>query len=328
MPMTRLPLRLSLLVTLCCFNTAAWAAAPRQDFAPWLQALQDEAVSKGISPITVHEVLDNILPDARVLELDQKQPENTLTFATYSKNILSADRIKTGKILMRKYSKTLKKISANTGVPPQIIVALWGIESAFGKNMGGFSTLEGLVTLAYDGRRADYFRSEVFQALRMIDQDHISPDDMTGSWAGAMGQSQFMPTTYLHYAVDYNHDGRRDIWHTTSDVLASIANYVAKGCNWERGIPWGYEVELTQPVDTALISMKGNYIFRTPQEWSALGVHRLHGKMSVAKELALIHPDGDNGRSFLVSHNFRAIMTWNRSSYFATTVGLLGDRLR
>ncbi len=214
------------------------AAANEQPFETWLFELRDEAVQKGLRPALVDEALDGISPIDRVIELDRKQPESTMTMQKYLQNVLPESRINKAQELYEENRELLDKVSREYGVQPQYIVALWGIESNFGERMGNFSIIEALATLAYDGRRSEYFRKELFNALTILDQGHISVPDMEGSWAGAMGQCQFMPTSFLRYAVDYDGDGKKDIWGTKADVFASIANYLSsEGWNGQKG--WG-----------------------------------------------------------------------------------------
>jgi len=182
------------------------------------------------------------IPNPRVIELDQKQPESAITFKAYRHNVVTPARIKKGAELARFYREELDALEAQTGVPPQIVVALWAVESSFGQDMGDFEVVNSLATLAYEGRRADFFRAELLSALRILETENMTPGDLRGSWAGAMGQCQFMPSTYLKYAVDVIGDGRRDIWNSDADVLASIANYLAQ-LGWQRDLPWGREVE-------------------------------------------------------------------------------------
>jgi membrane-bound lytic murein transglycosylase B len=202
------------------------AHVPDQAFQNWLADFKSDALSKGISQQTLNEAFASTEPIDRVIELDRKQPESTMTLEEYLQKVVSAQRISQGKELYSENRALLDQISAEYGVPGNYIVALWGIETNYGNNTGGFSIVDSLATLAYDGRRSEYFRGELINALKIIDADHIDAIDMDGSWAGAMGQCQFMPSSFLSYAVDYNHDGKRDIWNTQEDVFASIANYL------------------------------------------------------------------------------------------------------
>ena len=327
--MVKINLTLILCGALCLFGGATSALAlpiNGNTFGVWLQNLEQEAIAQGISPETTHAALDSAFLDDRVVALDQKQPEGTVSFASYAEQIVTPEMVREGRAMMDEHEDLLDAISETYGVAPQIIVALWGIESHFGRNSGKYQIVDSLVTLAYEGRRAEFFRNELFNALRILDQEHIPATALRGSWAGAMGQCQFMPSTYLGYAVDYAHHGRRDIWGTTPDVLASIANYLAAE-GWNRDLTWGREVELTQPVDARNIGLSQS---RSLQEWSDLGVRNLDGDPLPVKALqaSLIQPDGADGRSFIVYDNFRALMRWNRSTYFGLTVGLLADQLR
>jgi membrane-bound lytic murein transglycosylase B len=210
-------------------------------------------------------------------------------------------------------------------VEPRFVVALWGIESDFGKVMGNYAVVSALATLAYDGRRSSYFRGELISALRIVDQGHIRADNMTGSWAGAMGQCQFMPSTFLGYAVDYDGDGRKDIWNDRADALASIANFISR-LGWRGGEGWGREVMLPAGFDP---SATGLEVKRPTGEWSRLGVRSIDAGPLAGREgeASLVMPDGAGGPAFLVYDNFRTIMKWNKSTYFATAVGYLADSM-
>lgn len=306
--------------------TSAANAQPSANYAAWLQELEQEAISNGINPTVVHGALDDVTPDEQVIELDQKQPETTVTFQHYLHNVASAERIEAGQRLLEKYGDTLDEIAQRYGVPPQIIVALWGIESSFGQDSGHFNVIVSLLTLAYEGRRAEFFRAELLNALRVLEKENLSASSLIGSWAGAMGQCQFMPSTYLHYAVDYDGDGRPDIWDSRRDVWASIAHYLASE-GWDSNLTWGREVELENDIPASEVGLDHQYLL---SEWAEKGVRSVDGSALPHKALkaSLIQPDGPDGRSFLVYDNFRALMRWNRSTYFATTVGLMADRMK
>jgi membrane-bound lytic murein transglycosylase B len=319
-----------ILFFLIWMSVSSVQAAPFQNdsgnaFSIWLSALQQDAIANGISPETARSALGVVMLDDRVVTLDQKQPEGTVTFDAYSRRIVSASRITTGHALLEKYSTELNEIGQRYGVQPQVIVALWGMESSFGRNSGDYNIVDSLVTLAYEGRRADFFRKELFNALRILDQEHIPATSLRGSWAGAMGQCQFMPSTYLRYAVDYNNNGVKNIWTEPTDVWASIANYIAAE-GWKSDQTWGREVELQKDITASEIGLDHQH---TLAEWQQWGVRSLDGSALPDKPLkaSLIQPDGADGRSFLVYDNFRALMRWNHSTYFATAVGLLADRI-
>ncbi|MDR3423559.1 MAG: lytic murein transglycosylase [Alphaproteobacteria bacterium] len=291
----------------------------------WLQQTEQQAIDSGIAPGTVHEALDAFVPDPRVVELDQKQPETTISFETYRHNTVTAKRIEEGAELMHLYARELNAITARTGVPPQITVALWGIESSFGKSPGNFETVTALATLAYEGRRADFFRSELIASLRILEREHIPASELRGSWAGAMGQCQFMPSTYLKYAVDGDGDGKIDIWNNPVDALASIATYLAAE-GWQRDLTWGREVEAADLPATEI----GLSQTHSLAEWAQEGVTNIDGTHVPQRDLqaSLLQPDGSGGASFLAYDNIRALMRWNRSTYFALSVGLLADEIR
>ena len=295
-------------------------------FSTWLGQLEEEAISTGIAETTVHAALDNATLDQRVLVQDQRQPETTISFATYLKNTVTDTRVREGKRLLKENKATITAMAQRFRVQPELIVALWGMESSFGKNGGSYGEVDSLVTLAYQGRRADFFRKELLATLRILDQEHMPPEKMRGSWAGAMGQCQFMPTTYLRYAADGDGDGVRDIWQNQTDVFASIANYIAAE-GWRDDQTWGREVKLTKRMSPKNIGLEKKF---TLAQWNKIGVRSKNKKPLPAKALkaSLIQPDGPHGRSFLVYDNFRAVMRWNHSTYFATAVGLLADRIK
>ncbi len=292
-------------------------------FQAWLTEFKSEAMAQGISPATLDAAFFNVFgPIERVIELDRSQPESRLTLDEYLVKVVSIQRIEKGRTLLAENRVLLDSIGAKFGVQPRFIVALWGIETDYGRVTGGYSVIGSLATLAYEGRRADFFRSELLQALWIVQEGHIDPYNMTGSWAGAMGQSQFMPSSFNAYAFDYDGDGRRDIWGTLPDVFASIANYLAS-FNWRGDQTWGREVRAPSGLDPNLLSLDVN---RSLQEWQALGVRNLDGSALPDRPLSasLIYP-GDGPRAFLVYENFKTILKWNRSSYFGVAVGQLAD---
>jgi membrane-bound lytic murein transglycosylase B len=295
------------------------------DFATWLKAFRTDAEGQGISARTLNLALANIEPIPHVIELDHKQPEFTLTFADYIAHVVPEARVERGRELLQENRALLEKIAAKYNVQPQYIVALWGIESDYGRITGDFPVIPSLATLAYDGRRSAYFRGELIAALRILDRGLIDLDTMRGSWAGAMGQSQFMPSSYLHYAVDFEGKGHRDIWHDSADVFASTANYLSQ-LGWKGGETWGHEVQLPPNFDSKLADLG---VRKPALEWEGLGVHRMDGGPlpDPARPASVVLPGGEGGPAYLVYDNYRTIMKWNHSTYFATAVGLLADRI-
>lgn len=305
---------------------APGAFANAQPFADWLKDLRRDAEAKGISQKTLGVALQGVQPIDRVLELDRKQPEFTLTFRDYLARVVNDARVEKGRRLLEEHRTIIDQASRKYGVQPRFIVALWGIESDFGRLTGGFPVISALATLAYDGRRSAFFRQELMNALQIIDQGHIAAGSMTGSWAGAMGQSQFMPSSFLNFAVDFDGDGRRDIWTSLPDVFGSIANYLGKS-GWDIDLTWGRPVSL--PPGFAASELATLQVRKTLSEWQALGVRKIDGgHLPTQRDLvASIVKPGDGDEAFLAYDNYRVIMKWNRSLFFATAVGTLSDRL-
>lgn len=302
-------------------------ASAAQSFEAWLQSFRARALSEGVSRQTVESALDNLQPDERVMALDRKQPEGTTSFAKYRTSVVTPERIAQGRERMARYAGILQDISQRTGVAPQYIVALWGIETSFGKNTGGFHIVPSLATLAWEGRRAEFFSNELLNALRILDNGDIDLPNFKGSWAGAMGQNQFMPSSFMKFAADGDNDGKRDIWTNPADVFASTANYLARN-GWRGGERWGRAVHIPKGLDAApLIGAKTE---KTLSEWARLGVTLPGGESLPADDdikASLVAPDGVSGPAYLAYDNFRVIMRWNRSTYFATSVGLLANAI-
>jgi membrane-bound lytic murein transglycosylase B len=301
------------------------AAAAEQDFARWLADLRLEARGQGISQATLDRALGSVKPIARVIELDRRQPEFTQTFWSYLDRAVSDQRVETGRRLLAKHAALLQDVERRYGVQPRFLVAIWGLESDYGNVTGGFPVIGALVTLAHDERRSDFFRAELLQSLRIIDQGHISAERMTGSWAGAMGQVQFMPTTFAAYAVDGDGDGRRDIWHSLPDAFASAANFL-RALSWQGDKTWGREVRLPGDFDWELNGLGQS---KTLEEWQALGVRRVGGGDLPQVEVSgsIVLPAGHTGPAFLVYQNYRSTLGWNRSHLYAIAVGHLADRI-
>lgn len=297
-------------------------------FDQWVQEFKQEASSQGISPSLLDQAFQGVTPDETIIRLDRKQPEGTMMLSEYLTKVVNGQRAREGQRMLEKYRPLLTEIGARYGVQPRFIVALWGIETSYGEITGGFNIVEALATLAYDGRRADFFRKELLNSLRILQEGHIGVESFTGSWAGAMGQCQFMPSTFMDHAVDYNGDGHKDIWRTQADVFASMANYLSK-LGWNDDINWGREVRVPQGFDRSQADLT---IKKSVSEWARLGVTKLDGRSLPNKPEvygSVVFPDGDKGgnRAFLVYENFNYILQWNRSKYFGTAVGTLADMI-
>lgn len=314
------------------FCTLGWAsngyATDDPAFAAWIEELEVDARDAGISEETIEAALGSLTLEPDVVELDRKQPETRQTFEQYRSRVLSKSRVDRGRKLLKEHRELLNKIAADYGVQPRFIISLWGIETSYGAFLGGHHVIQALATLAYDGRRADLFRRELISAMRILDRGDIDIEDMKGSWAGAMGQSQFMPSSFLRFAVDYDGDGRRDIWTSLPDVFASIANYLSKS-GWNDQYTWGRPVQLAA-AEKSSRNASGLKIVKSLPEWQSLGVRRKNGRNlpSVALNASLLRTDEGEGPSYLVYDNFRVLMVWNRSTYFALTVSELSDLIK
>ncbi len=294
-------------------------------FDEWLMELRQEALAQGIRPATLDAALKDIRsPLERVLELDRSQPEFMQTFSGYMNSRISDARIRRGRALLQEHAPLLRDIERRYGVQPHYLVAFWALESNFGDFTGGFSVINALATLAYDPRRSNFFRGELLAALKIIDDGHIDVDRMTGSWAGAMGQCQFMPSTFANYAVDGDGDGKIDIWNSLPDIFASAANYLSKS-GWRGDERWGREVVLPSGFD---LELAGTNVRKPVSEWSRMGVTRADGSPlgNADIEGSIILPAGASGPAFIGYRNFRTIMVWNRSTLYALSVGHLADR--
>jgi membrane-bound lytic murein transglycosylase B len=309
------------------FSTAftAMATEPDTDFALCIASLKETARAEEISPAVIDQVLDQVSQSERVLELDSRQPEFTQTFAAYFNARVTDTRVSRGRELLNQHRSLLEKVRAQTGVPPQYLVAFWGLETNFGSYLGKMAIADSLATLACDKRRSRYFTAELVSALRIIDAGDISLDQMQGSWAGAMGHVQFMPSTYLRYAVDFDGDGRRDLFGSLDDAFGS-AGYFLKSLGWESGMRWGREVLLPVNFDYRLV---WDSAARPLRHWRKLGITDAFGTaLPLADvEARLRLPAGHRGPVFLTYDNFNVIMRWNRSVSYALSVGHLADRI-
>ena len=298
----------------------------QEDFSRWLTEFKTEARQKGVSNEILDQAFEGVMPIPRIIELDRKQPESVLTLNQYVKRVVPKRRIKLGRKRLAENEMLLKEVATKYGVQERFLVAFWGIETDFGRHTGGYSVVAALATLAFDGRRSAFFRRQLFDALMILEEGHIAPKDMKGSWAGAMGQAQFIPSTFRAYAVDGDGDGKIDIWNSKADVFSSAANYLSK-VGWNDDLTWGREVELPKNFDLSQASLD---IKKPLGEWRRLGVRRLNDRDLPDRDIeaSVIVPDEKPGsRAYLVYDNYRAILHWNRSHKFAVAVGTLSDHI-
>lgn len=299
---------------------------PAQTFDEWLNAFRTEALNAGIRADVFDRAFAGITPDMSVIKADRSQPEFTRPVWEYLDGALSPVRVRKGQALLLQYSDILQRIEQRYGVDRQALVAVWGMESNFGDFQGNKSVIRSLATLAYEGRRPAFANSQLIAALQIIQHGDIQPEKMLGSWAGAMGQTQFIPTTYNTHAVDFDGDGRRDIWNSPADALASTAHYL-QSSGWQKGQPWGVEVQLKSGFDYALADASTR---KTVGEWLSLGMTTSNGKAlpygSEQLSASLLLPAGYRGPAFLILDNFRAVLKYNNSSSYALAVNLLSER--
>jgi membrane-bound lytic murein transglycosylase B len=301
------------------------AHAASGSFAAFLDGLRADARKAGIAPATFERAFAGVAPNQKVLERDRHQPEFTMTWARYRALVIGEQRIVNGREAVARERPLLRRVEERFGVGPGVVAGIWGLESSFGTQTGDFRVIEALATLAWDGRRAAFFRGELMAALKILDHGDIAPAKMTGSYAGAMGQPQFMPSSYLRYAVDFEGHGKRDIWTSRADVLGSIANYLAKS-GWRSGEGWGQQVALPPGFDFSSI---GRDASRMLADWVRQGVRPFGGAWRAASDMpaAIVAPDGEGGEAFVVHANFKAIRRYNPSDFYALAVGLIGDRI-
>lgn len=298
-----------------------------EGFAAYVEQIKQEALADGYSAETLETAFAGVQFYQRSVKADRNQPEFKLTLDTYLPRAVPEWKAKKAVEMYAEHRELLEKIGAEYGVQPRFIVALWGIETNFGSFTGGMDVISALTTMAYEGRREEFFKKELWHALTIVQEGHIPIDQMKGSWAGAMGQAQFMPSSFMSYAVDYDGDGRKDIWGSQGDVFASAANYL-KSVGWRDDVTWGRQVQLPEDFDAELASLK---VKKPLAEWQALGVRRYDGGDLPVRddiEASVVIPDDQQGRVFLAYSNYDALMRWNRSHYFVAAVGYLSDRIR
>ena len=319
--------------------SAGSSLAQERDFQAWLEEVRVEAREKGISEHIIQNALKDVQPVRRIIERDRNQAEDKLTLSIYLNRVVSKRTINRGRRMAREHRDLLKQVAKKYGVQPRFILAIWGIETRFGAVKANVPIIPSVATLAFDRRRSKYFRSQLFAVLSMLDKGYIEQENLLGSWAGAMGQPQFMPSSYLAYAQDFDGDGRRDIWKNTGDVLASIANYLAVH-GWRDDTTWGRAVQVPEGLPEQL----GKFTRRAARgcrartsepkrlsEWQALGVRRIDGSDLPTRNLSavMVIPDGPGGKDkFLVYRNYASIMSYNCAHLYSVTVGTLSDKIK
>jgi len=324
-------MKLTKFITLSTLIISSFTATANSDeakipFDEYVTNLKGEAIELGISPTVVNSAFEKVEFLQRSVKSDKEQPEFKLTLDTYIPRAVPDWKIEQAREAYKKHYHLLHEIGQEYGVQPRFIVALWGIETNFGRLTGRHYVISSLTTMAYEGRREALFKKQLFAALTILDEGHIEQDKFIGSWAGAMGQVQFMPTSYLNYAVDYDGDGKKDIWNNYADVFASAANYL-KTEGWDDSETWGRQVLIPEDFDIELAGIKNR---KTLDEWQALGVRRFDGSAlpKVDMNASIVIPDDASGRVYLAYNNYRVLMHWNRSYYFATAVSYLSERIK
>ncbi len=300
------------------------AVAAQQNWTAWVADVRKEALEQGISPNVFDTAFTGVSePSKAVKGLAHSQPEKRLTYSKYLNSRVDAYRIAIGRKEFKKNQAILEDIGKQYGVDPYFIVAFWGLETSYGSYMGNFPVVKSLATLAYDSNRPAFFRKELFLALHILNDGHVTMEKFKGEWAGASGQPQFLPSSWVKYAVDYDKDGHKDIWASKPDVFASIANYM-KLNGWQTGQPWAIYVKLPPHFD---MSLEGKSIIKSVKEWEALGVRTENGQPLPYQDLqaSIVQPNG--GPVFLAYPNYRMILHYNNSIYYAGAIGYLADKI-
>lgn len=320
-----------ILAILVGFSTSSIAMAKEEKWQNFLQGVQFELEAKGMDASSFTKAMEGVAaPDVKVGKKLKKQPESVFTFESYRTRMVNANRIKTGQSKLKKYADNFAATEEKYDVSRYVVTSLWGIESVFGAKQGNFKIIPSLATLAYNSHRKDFFRKELINAVKIVNEGHISLDKFTGSWAGAMGQCQFMPSSFYRFGADGNADGKIDIWQEEADVFASASNYLRMS-GWRSDMNWGEAVTLTKYLPKIKLSERGLSDPKPLSDWYAMGIaHKYMPPKKWRQETRmarLFMPDGPSERSYLVYENFDVIMKWNRSSYFAFSVLNLADRL-
>lgn len=329
-------MKVELKVLLAVLVSIVTIPVPAEDssFDGYLRDVARQARETGISAATIERAFDGLEVDPRVIGFDRRQPEFVQTFDEYLTARVSDFRIEEGRRLYVEHRTQLEEIGGVYGVDPEYIVAFWGLETSFGRYQGKYSIVRSLATLGHDPRRSAFFTAELIKALQILDEGHVSFENFVGAWAGAMGQSQFMPSSFLSYAVDYNGDGRKDIWASEEDVFASIANYLSSN-KWQPGGGWGAKAVLKNPIDleslrpekydTRCRALKHHTRKLGLDKWRDLGVGYSDNLPDQA--YALIIPDSKESRTYLVGGNFRTILSYNCANKYAVSVGILAEKI-
>ncbi|MEB3864956.1 MULTISPECIES: lytic murein transglycosylase [Acinetobacter] len=303
---------------------------PNNNFQSCLANLRSQAIAAGVSGASYDRYTQNLTPDYSVIDKLNYQPEFSTPIWDYLSGLVDEERVELGKQKLAQYRDVLNRASQTYGVPPETIVAVWGVESNFGDISGKYPLLQALGTLSCEGRRQSYFRTEFFATMRILQRGDLTEDQLKGSWAGAFGHTQFMPSTYERLAVDFDGDGRRDLVSSTADALASTANFLNKA-GWQAGMPWGFEVKVPQGMS---IDGEGRRSKKALSSWSARGVTRIDGSplvqgaLSSSTSAGLMAPAGVNGPVFLVFKNFDAIYSYNAAESYGLAIAHLSDRLK
>ncbi|MBO1018993.1 lytic murein transglycosylase [Methylobacterium sp. SD274] len=314
------------LTALLCLASAAASVPAKADFRSCLASLQGEAAAQGISAQTFRAATDGIAFDDKVIELSQAQPEFKTPIWDYMAALVDEERVDDGKAAMKQHGQALANAEARYGVDRYTIAAVWGVESNFGKNLGKMPLVQSFATLICSNhRRAGFFKGELMATLKIIERGDIDPSRLTGSWAGAFGQTQFMPTTYQRLAVDGDGDGRRDLVDSVPDAVASTANFL-RVAKWSNGQPWGYEVRVPKGFNAGAAGRKNKHAVA---HWASMGVTRIDGRpLSGDGPAGILLPAGINGPAFLVTRNFDALYSYNAAESYGLAIAVLSDRLR
>ena len=314
-----------LLLGCALLSCAAWAQSSNPEFDSCLNTLRAPARAAGVQDATFALYTQGLVPDMTVIDRLNFQPEFRTAIWDYMAGLVDEERVEQGKALMAQHAETLARVNERFGVDPATVVAVWGVESNFGQSFGKSPLVQSLGTLSCFGRRQAYFRGEFFATLRILQAGHIAPDRLVGSWAGAFGHTQFMPSTFERLAVDFDGDGKADLMDSTTDALASTANFLAKA-GWQTGQPWGFEVKLPEGFSVA---GEGRRSKRAMAEWAARGVKRVDGSpLPASGSAGLLTLAGPQGPAFLVMRNFDALYSYNAAESYGLAIAHLSDRLR